>query len=279
MNRVAPLLRTELAAMSRFDHPEAATHRDPEGEQAGTFGVSFVEKGAFELGVGRARHRLAAGDAFVTWPGLEFRCRHDEEVPRDVCLTVDVSDTLGYDVAATLGGALARSPVRRASNRLAYLRLLLRDAPEGGAVFAETIAAEALAEALAPAPRPAARLFRPSQLGWYAARVRAAREKLAVEYAEPHSLRTLARDAGMSPFHFARVFRELSGTPPHAHLRRVRLAHAARRLAEGASVTEACYATGFSNLSHFVRSFKRTYGVRPSQYRNGAERNGDGTER
>ena len=266
MNRVAPLLRTELAAMSRFDHPEAAAHRDPEGERAGTFGVSFVEKGAFELGVGRARHRLSAGDAFVTWPGLEFRCRHHEDVPDDVCLTVDVSDTLGQDVVATLGGAPARSPARRATNRLAYLRLLLRDAPAAGALFAETIAAEALAEVLAPDPGPPGRLFRPAQLAWYAARVRAAREKLDVEYAEPHSLRTLAREAGMSPFHFARVFRELSGRPPHAHLRRVRLAQAARRLGEGASVTEACYASGFSNLSHFVRSFKKTYGVVPSGY-------------
>jgi AraC-like DNA-binding protein len=267
MNRVATLLRTELAVMSRFDHPEAAAHRDPEGEQAGTFGVSFVENGAFELSVGRACHQLATGDAFVTWPGLEFRCRHHEELPEDVCLTVDVSETLGHDVVATLGGAPGRSPVRRTTNRLAYLRLLLRDAPEAGAVFAETAAAEALAEALAPAGRAAARLFRPTQLAWYASRVRAAREKLEAEYAEPHSLDTLARDAGMSPFHFARVFRELSGTPPHAHLRRVRLAQAARRLAEGATVTEACYASGFANLSHFVRSFRRAYGVRPSAYR------------
>jgi AraC-like DNA-binding protein len=266
VNRVAPLLGTELASLSRFDHPAGEAHRDPEEERAGTFSLSFVEAGTFELAIGRRRYSLAPGDVFVTWPGLAFRCRHEAELPSDVCLSVDVSEALARDVLATLGRAPAASPVLRATNRLGYLRLRLQDAPAAGALAAETLAAEALAEVLTPRAREARRLFRPGQLAWYAARVRAAREKLEAESAQPHTLRSLAGDAGMSPFHFARVFRELSGTPPHAHLRRVRLAHAARLLREGASVTDACFDSGFSNLSHFSRSFRRAFGLPPSRY-------------
>jgi AraC-like DNA-binding protein len=70
----------------------------------------------------------------------------------------------------------------------------------------------------------------------------------------------------MSPFHFARVFRELAGTPPHQYLLRVRLTEAARRLRDGDRVTNACFASGFSHLSHFGRLFHRRFGVLPSQY-------------
>jgi len=70
----------------------------------------------------------------------------------------------------------------------------------------------------------------------------------------------------MSPFHFARLFRETTGTPPHRYLVSVRLREAARRLRQGARVTDACFDVGFGNLSHFVRAFRRTFGVSPSRY-------------
>ena len=69
----------------------------------------------------------------------------------------------------------------------------------------------------------------------------------------------------MSLFHFARVFGELEGRPPHRVLLGVRLAHARARLQEGASVTDTCFAVGFGSLSHFVTTFRRHYGVSPSR--------------
>ncbi|MDQ3805088.1 MAG: helix-turn-helix transcriptional regulator, partial [Acidobacteriota bacterium] len=108
--------------------------------------------------------------------------------------------------------------------------------------------------------------YRPARLAWYVERVEAARALLESDYAARHTLTTLARFAGMSPFHFARVFREFAGTPPHRYLIRVRLARASERLRDGAGVTDACYASGFDNLSHFIRLFRRAYGVSPSQF-------------
>jgi len=70
----------------------------------------------------------------------------------------------------------------------------------------------------------------------------------------------------MSPFHFARVFRELVGTPPHRYLLTVRLARAAALLREGTTVTDTCFAVGFGNFSHFIRLFRRTFGVSPSHF-------------
>ena len=267
MNRVTPVVSTALVSISRFDHPPGEVHRDPDDERAGSFSVNFVESGGFELRVGRERHRFDPATLFLTWPGLSFQCRHESETPTDVCVTVDLSETLGRDVAATLGGPPAPpSPVVPLTNRLAYLRFALLASAAVDTLGCEAFAGEVLAAALTPAGH-ASRLFRHDQLAWYAARVRRARERLTAEYAEPHTLRGLAREVGMSPFHFARVFRELTGVPPHRYLRRVRLARAAERLGQGARVTDACFQCGFSNLGHFSRSFHRAFGVTPSRYR------------
>jgi len=110
------------------------------------------------------------------------------------------------------------------------------------------------------------RLYTCHQLAWYARRVDAAREQLEADCASPHSLTSLARSAGMSPFHFARVFRELTDVPPHRYLVAVRLRAAVERLRQGESVTDTCFAVGFNSLGHFIEMFRRTYGVSPSRF-------------
>jgi AraC family transcriptional regulator len=66
-------------------------------------------------------------------------------------------------------------------------------------------------------------------------------------------------------FHFARVFTELVGRPPHRYLAETRLVAARGMLEQGRSVTETCFACGYSDLSHFSRSFARRFGVPPSR--------------
>jgi AraC-like DNA-binding protein len=54
------------------------------------------------------------------------------------------------------------------------------------------------------------------------------------------------------------------GTPPHRFLREQRLRRALEMLRDGETVTTTCYAVGFGNLSHFIRSFRARFGVVPS---------------
>jgi AraC-like DNA-binding protein len=160
--------------------------------------------------------------------------------------------------------------VRVLDNRSAYLKLRLEAASGAGdATRAEALAGElhlALGASQGAAVRP---LFRTHQLSSYAARVGRARALIEAHFAEPLSLSRMAAEAGMSLYHFARVFCELEGLAPHACLRDRRLAEAEARLRGGASVTETCYAVGFGSLSHFVTTFRRHRGLRPSDVRNG----------
>jgi AraC-like DNA-binding protein len=90
---------------------------------------------------------------------------------------------------------------------------------------------------------------------------------------DAHSHRSIgledaAGQAGISPFHFLRLFSDTLGVTPHQYLVRSRLRHAARRLAEGDSaITDIAYDVGFGDLSNFVRTFHRAAGVSPLRFR------------
>ncbi len=78
----------------------------------------------------------------------------------------------------------------------------------------------------------------------------------------------LAAHAGLSSFHFARVFRHATGETPHQFVTRLRLEEAARLLrATDQTVLQIALAVGFENASHFSVQFKRGYGVTPLAYR------------
>ena len=74
----------------------------------------------------------------------------------------------------------------------------------------------------------------------------------------------LAREAGLSPTHFSRAFKESTGRAPHQHLMALRLDRA-RRLLEGpdAMLSDIAQRTGFADQAHFTRFFKRRFGVTP----------------
>jgi AraC-like DNA-binding protein len=95
-----------------------------------------------------------------------------------------------------------------------------------------------------------------------------ARDLLSETHARGPSIREVARQTGMSPFHFIRRFDALFGETPHQLRTRARLERAKLLLARGElSVTEVCLEVGFSSLGSFSHLFTRRMGVPPSAYR------------
>lgn len=99
--------------------------------------------------------------------------------------------------------------------------------------------------------------------------VRIARAYLEDNHAANVSLEDLAGAAGLSPFHLARLFRQEVGLPPHAYQLQVRIARAKRLLLSGMPVSHVAGETGFFDLSHLTRHFKRHLGVTPGHYARG----------
>jgi len=95
-----------------------------------------------------------------------------------------------------------------------------------------------------------------------------AREALREIPDEPVSIRTVAKEARMSPFHFIRRFQALFGETPHQLRIRSRLDRARGLLAcSDRSVTDVCLDVGFTSLGTFSDLFARRVGASPSAYR------------
>ncbi|WP_251710348.1 helix-turn-helix transcriptional regulator [Hydrogenophaga intermedia] len=99
--------------------------------------------------------------------------------------------------------------------------------------------------------------------------------KLSVctDYMQAHltediTLERLASQAGLSPYHFCRAFKESVGTTPYQWLIAKRIETAQRLLAnESVSIGDVAFDTGFNSASHFATAFRKAVGVSPSAFR------------
>jgi len=84
------------------------------------------------------------------------------------------------------------------------------------------------------------------------------------------SLAELADAAGLSRYHFHRIFTHLTGTTPAAYARTTRLRRFGARLDAGTNVTEAVYAAGFGAASRAYTAAAQGLGMTPGARRRGA---------
>ena len=88
------------------------------------------------------------------------------------------------------------------------------------------------------------------------------------DLSQNRTLEEYAALAGMSKYHFLRIFESITGTSPGKYQGNIRLTHAAELLEEGTmSVSEISRHTGFSSPAYFADAFKRKFGLPPTQYR------------
>jgi AraC-like DNA-binding protein len=265
MNRYTLLHSTPDLIVNRFDHPPHEVHSDPEREVASRWAVAFVQSGSFDIAVNRTRQTLSRGSVFVTHPGLEFQCLHADACPTDVCVSVafEASAVSGLEHAWERAGWSARVS---ATPKLAYVHRRMARAVRANDPF------EMERWALATLPALQADTQQGATRGPYAVRRSDVDAVVAVcraIEADPTSRRSIAQrasDVGLPGTRLTYNFRRYLGVSPHQYVMRYRLGVAAELLSSGHSVSETCYRSGFENLSHFCRTFQRTYGVRASAW-------------
>lgn len=99
-------------------------------------------------------------------------------------------------------------------------------------------------------------------------RIRKVTDYIEAFLTEDISLNDLALVAGLSKFHFSRMFKAAVGSTPHQYLMKRRVERAACALAkETASITEIAIAHGFADQTHFTRNFKKIKGITPGKFR------------
>jgi AraC family transcriptional regulator len=229
--------------------------------------LSYVRRGSFGCRIGARRYELVAGALLVGRPGLEYMATHEHHGCGDECLSFKFSPALADSFRGASGWqTVAVAPIAE----LMLLGELGQAAAEGrsGVGLDEAglmLAQRFIATVSAQRERHAESNAR--------ARRRAIEAALWLEEnaARPVGLAEAARRAGLSAFHFLRVFRRVTGVTPHQYLMRRRLARAAKLLAgETLPVTEVALESGFADLSNFVRTFGRAAGVSPKRFRSAA---------
>lgn len=99
-------------------------------------------------------------------------------------------------------------------------------------------------------------------------RLRAAIQYIHQNLTEKITVAKLAAVCCMSQSAFFLAFKDVFGISPLEYVLKTRIEHAKKIMANPeVNITDACYASGFNNLNHFSRIFKRLEGVTPKQYK------------
>jgi AraC-like DNA-binding protein len=108
-----------------------------------------------------------------------------------------------------------------------------------------------------------------SRVGLVDRRIRRSVELMHAQLAADLSLKEIAAASYLSPFHFARVFKKLTGATPHAYLAALRTARAQLLLTNpDLSVREIGALVGYASPSHFTKAFRQATGLTPRAFRN-----------
>ncbi len=232
--------------------------------------VAIVAAGTFQYRSTTGRALMTPGSILLGNAGHCFECGH-EHGSGDRCIAFNFSPEFFEGIAADAGvwhaarsfAAPCLPPLRASAGLVAQAG--------AGLVGDADVSWEELALRLAGCvARLASDRHRTPSDATSSAVARVTRVVRAIEGASAGDLglSRLADWAGLSPYHFLRTFRRLTGLTPHQYVRRVRLRSAAMRLAgEKAKVIDIAYESGFGDVSNFNRAFRDEFGASPLAYR------------
>ncbi len=228
-----------------------------------TSSLALVLSGSFVVRDRHGTSLLSEGSYLLIDAGHCFACSH-RHGEGDRCLSFrfepEVFERIAHDAGAAPSFAHNRLPPLRALSTLTARARQGMGHPE----IMEEVAFELAGSAIGLAGRTQRG---PSPVQHYG-RLTEVLRYMAAHSAAPHRLIGLAGMARMSPYHFLRTFRAVTGVTPHQWLLRARLRDAAERLATTSTpVTNVALDIGFDDLSNFTRSFRVEFGASPREYR------------
>jgi AraC family transcriptional regulator len=250
----------------------------PFEEQLSNHTIALVTAGSFQYRGGSGCELMLPGSFVLGNAGQYFECGHEHGFG-DRCLafwyTQEYFERLAADAGArsTNFSALRLPPLRDISGISARAEAALARAEAAASLTTkesstawEEISAELAGKVIGLSNQisPKQSCATPSVLA------RVTRALRAIESNPDGSLglTALARRAGLSPYHFLRIFKQLTGLTPHQYILRCRLRESAARVAhERARIVDIALDSGFGDVSNFNRAFHAEFGVSPRAFR------------
>jgi AraC-like DNA-binding protein len=260
------LLRSDSISATDF-RCQAGPADAPFVERHGSFSLCYVRKGSFGYRARGESFELVAGSILLGYLDDEYVCTH-EHVCGDECLSFELAPALlsatGDGLKVWRAACVPPLPELMVLGELAQASALGRTdigLDEVGLLLLTRVVEVVSGRKRGPAATSAPDRRRVVETAlWIDAHAQ-----------EPLDLARAAAQAGLSAFHFLRLFAKILGVTPHQYLLRARLRRAARLLADDARpITDIAYEVGFGDLSNFVRTFHRAAGVSPRGFRRAA---------
>ncbi len=241
----------------------------PFEERHDGFSVSAVVGGNFTYRSDAGQGLLYPGALLLGNNGSCFECGHQHGIG-DRCISLNVHEEQFSEVAAaatstsrfrfsapSLPPSPKALPVIAQMEALTCAPSLLRSEELALRIIERVIALMASDRQTPAAPT-----------GRETRRVIEAIRLVESEAGRPLELKEMAAVAGVSKYHFLRVFRRLTGVTPHRYLISARLRRAALALTSSRlPVLEIALDSGFGDLSTFNKTFRAVFGLTPTQYR------------
>jgi AraC family transcriptional regulator len=231
--------------------------------------IAAVMQGSFQYRTRAGSAVLVPGALLLGNAGSCFECGH-EHGQGDRCLAFHFTPAFVESIAAGAPG-VRKTKFNCASVPPASALIGLFAEAEVARDARETAALEELATRLAGAvltiTADRATLARTPSVR-DERRITMAVRRIEAQVDRHLGLYALAQEAAMSPYHFLRTFRQVTGMTPHQYVLHARLLRAARRLRASADpVSTIAFSAGFNDLATFNRRFRRFIGVTPSVFR------------
>jgi AraC family transcriptional regulator len=232
-------------------------------ERTSASSVALILAGSFVVRDRYGTSLMSEGSYLLVSAGHCFACSH-RHGEGDRCLSFRFEPELFERIAHDAG-----SKAEFTHNRLSPLRPLAPLTARARRAIARPALLDELAIELAGASLTLAgrarRIAAPSP---HEGRMSEVLRYMAAHSAAAHTVTALAAMAKLSPYHFLRSFKAVTGVTPHQWLLRARLRAAAEKLAlSRVPVTEIALDVGFDDLSNFTRTFRAEFGTSPRQYR------------
>jgi AraC family transcriptional regulator len=225
-----------------------------------------VKQGTFQYRTSYGRATLAPGALLLGDAGQCFECSHEHGIG-DRCLSFHFAPDYFKRIVADVRGARLPFTVPRFAPSESLIPLLVAaDPAPHDAMELEEIALRLAGLVATRLSRTATSAATPSRHN--ERRMSEAVRRLEADPETPTTLTALARNCGMSPYHFLRTFRSVVGITPHQFVLAQRLRRAAVRLRESDEpISRIVFDAGFNDLSTFNRRFRRVMGATPTAFR------------
>jgi len=256
-------IRRTRAAHCRFDmHAHAA------------FSVTVLLAGRMQARIGERELALRAGEVAFTGIGQ----MHEAEADEVDFVSIRIHPALINELAAEIGLTRVTAEIVFRASRTsdetiaAVARIVAGEMSEGKPgheIMLDALVRQLFIHLLRShlTVRKSAQIEL-SRVGPVDRRLRRALEFMHDNYERELALEEIAASAYLSEFHFARLFKQVTGATPHVYLANLRIEKARRLLADTAHpIIEVAAMVGYQSQSHFTKIFKAITGLTPRAYR------------